>query len=482
MPIDYHLLVKVNYLGLVKFEFEMNSILYAYKINPEMSDDIFSKAVITVLPEADKKDSLYWNSTQSIPNTNEEELAYKRIDSLSHVPRTFWDKFSFLGTRTYLNKNFAVSGPLSLYSFNRVEGHKLNFGFYLDDALNRRLNSNLDFSYGFSDKRFKTGFHAKYFLGDYRTYNITVNAYNKLNTLFGESEGYNNLTATLTALLFKNDFRDYYYSDGFDIKFEGEVAPVLDLNVGYINRTDHIAVQNSDFSFFYPNRVYKQNPSINEGKVNAVTAGFSLDFRDYIEDGYFRRRSSFGGSYVMFWGNVTYSNKDWLNSNFDFTTYKLWSAGFVRTFRSAYFLFRIFGMYNDGALPYQNLYSLPGNINYISKNLTFRTLDINEVLGEKIVTVNLSHQFQDELFKLLGIPGLKDWEITLNMFLNIAISDIGNKTEAILPVGVKRFPHPFYELGFGLGQGLLPFEIDFAWKLNYRGENNFRVSLNVFVF
>ena len=482
MPIDYHLLVKFNYLNLLRFGFEMNSILYAYQINPQISDDVFSKAVITVLPEADKKDSTYWKSIQSIPGTREEKLAYKRIDSLSHVKRTFWDKFSFLSFRIFMTDKFAVSGPLSLYNFNRVEGHTLNFGFYLDDALNRRLNSHLKFSYGFSDKRFKTDFYAKYFLGNYRTYNITVNAYNKLKTLFGTSDSYNDLTASLTALLFKTDFRDYYYSNGFDVKLTGAVTPVIDLNVGFINRTDHSARQNSDFSFFNTNRAYRQNPAINEGKVNAITAGFTLDFRDYVEDGYFRRRTSFGGSYIVFWGDVTYSNNSLLNSSYDFTTYKLWSRGFVRTFRSAYFVFDIFGMYNDGKLPFQNLYSLPGNINYISKSSTFRTLDINEVLGEKVITVNLSHQFQDELFKFLGIPGLKNWEITLKVFLNMAISDVGNKTERIIPVEVKKLPHPFYELGFGIGQGLLPFEIDFAWKLNYRGSNNFRVSLNAFVF
>ncbi len=52
------------------------------KLILNISDDIFSKAIITVLPDADKKDSLYWTTAQTIPNTTEEELAYERIDSL----------------------------------------------------------------------------------------------------------------------------------------------------------------------------------------------------------------------------------------------------------------------------------------------------------------------------------------------------------------------------------------------------------------
>ena len=76
MPVDYRLFVNANYLGLARFGFEINTILYDYKINNQIDDDIFNKAIVTVLPDADKKDSLYWQNTQTIPNTGEEEIAY----------------------------------------------------------------------------------------------------------------------------------------------------------------------------------------------------------------------------------------------------------------------------------------------------------------------------------------------------------------------------------------------------------------------
>jgi len=482
MPVDYHMLVKVNFIGLVKFEFELNSVLYDYKINQLMDDDIFSKAIVTVLPEADKKDSLYWVTTLTIPNTDEEDLAYKRIDSVGNVPRTFWDDFSILSSQVYFTDNFAVNGPLSWYRFNRVEGSTLDFSFYLDDALDQRLNSFLDFSYGFSDEKFKTDFYGEYLFGDYRTYGITLNAYDKLSILFGDSDNYSDLTATIIALIFKEDFRDYYYSNGFDITIEGEVAPVLGLSLGYTNHTDHSAITNTDFSIFSKNKTYRVNPPVFEGKINAVTAGFSLDFRDYIENGYFRRRTSQGRSYVLFSGDVIYSNGDFISSSLDYTTYKFRSRGFINTFRSASLNFRLYAMYNDGTVPYQDLYSLPGNIDYISKSYTFRTLKVNEILGENVVTLNLEHHFRDELFRMLNIPGLKNWEVTLDLFLNMALSNVEDKTKALLPTAVKEFPHPFYEIGFGLGQGIIPFQLDFAWKLNYRNGNNFRVSLNAVVF
>ena len=482
MPVDYRLFLKANFLGLVRLGFELNSVLYDYKINPVIDENEFSKAIVTVLVDADKKDSLYWLSTQTIPNTDEEDLAYRRIDSISLIPVSFWDRFEILSTRTTFSDNFAINAPLNFYHFNRVEGHALKLGFYLDEYYERRLNSSLEFNYGFSDKKFKTDFSAEYLLGDYRTTSIRLNAYNKLNVLFGGSIAYWDLTASLLALINKEEFRDYYYSNGFDIEIEGEVFPILSLGAGFMNHTDKSAQNNSDFSFFRKYRSYRENPSIYETKINALTAGFDLDFRNYIEDGYFRRRTSFGRSYILFSGDVTYSSKDLLKSNLDFTTYELRINSFLRTFRSAFMRFRIYGMYNDGTLPYQDMYALPGNINLVSKQYTFRTLKINEVFGERLVTLNLEHNFGSELFRMLNIPLLKDWDITLNTFFNAAVSEVGQKSAELIPINLKSFPHPFYEIGFGIGQGIFPIQLEFAWKLNYRGNNNFVVSINTFAF
>jgi hypothetical protein len=114
--------------------------------------------------------------------------------------------------------------------------------------------------------------------------------------------------------------------------------------------------------------------------------------------------------------------------------------------------------------------------------MTFRTLQLNEVLGDRIITLNLEHHFRDELFRMLDVPGLKNANINLILFFNAAISQVGEETNNILPVEVKQFPHPFYEIGFGIGQGIIPLQLEFAWKLNYKDGNNFRVSLNALLF
>ncbi|HRQ54411.1 MAG TPA: DUF5686 family protein [Ignavibacteriaceae bacterium] len=479
MPVDYRLFVKANVLGLVRFGFELNTIMFNYKINKTLPEDIFNKAIVTVIPEADNVDSSYWKNTQTIPNTFEEELAYKRIDSLENIPKNFWDDFSFFNTRIGFSKNISISAPLGMYHFSRVEGHALDFGIFVDDALNRRFNSALKLSYGFSDKKFKQDFSSGYLLGKYRTWEIKINAFNKLNILFDESDNYGELFSTLVTLISKDEFRDYYYSKGFTVGLEGDVLPILKMRIGFNNKTDNNAYNTTDFSFFNKEKIYRPNPKIYETKINSVNVGFDIDFRNYIEDGYFRRRTSLGRSFILFSGDITYSNPDFLNSGLKFTTYELSSRVFLKTFKSAYLNLFVYARSNDGATPYQDLHALPGNIDIVFNPHTFRTLKVNEIIGDRILTFNFTHDFRDELFRFANIPGFKNWEIMLSLIFNAAITDVTNETSNILTNPVKIFKHPFYELGFGVGQGLLPFDLEFMWKLNYRNGNNFRIGLNM---
>ncbi len=483
MPVDYRLFATANYLNIFRFGFELNTILYDYNINSDLNEDIFSKAIITVQPEADKKDSLYWTSTQTIPSSKEESESYKRIDSIKSIPRTFWDDFSILSTRMRLADNFEVTAPLGIYHFNSVEGHTIDYGFFLNDAFDRRLNSSLKFSYGFADEKFKTDFNSSYLFGDYRTYELELNIFRRINVLFSESDAdqYSELVESISALFFKNSINDYFYSKGFDIKFTGEVFPVLSLSIGYLNRTDKNAYNNTDFSFFANDRRYNVNSPVYETKINAITAGFGLDFRNYIEDGFFRRRVFSSDSYITFEGNVTYSNSDFLKSGLDFTKYELNSYARVRTFRNSILTLKTNIVYSDGKLPYQMLYVLPGNISYLSRSFTFRTLGYNEVVGDRIAAASLEHNFGSELFRWFGIPGLKDWDILLNTFFNAAYTDISNESRYILIVPQKVFRNPFYEIGFGIGHQLIPLQVEFAWKLNHRNGNNFRIAINSFI-
>jgi len=283
MPIDYRIFVEGNFIGMAKFGFELNSIFYDYEINKPIDDSYFGMAVIKVLPGADDKDSLYWSSIQSIPNTFAEIKAYARIDSLESIPRNFWDNFSLLSSRLSITDNSAIAGPISLYSFNKIAGHSLSFGVYLNNILYKRFSSSMDFGFGFSDKKFKTDISMNYRFGEYKTGALSFSVFNKLATLFEESIEYSKLTSTLTSLLGKYDFRDYYYTKGFEIKMAEDVLPFLRLGIGFKNVTDNNAFNNSEFSLLNRSKTYNENSFIYETKINSITTSLLLIFENILK-------------------------------------------------------------------------------------------------------------------------------------------------------------------------------------------------------
>ena len=477
MPVDYRIFADGNALGIFKFGLELNTIFFDYKVNSPIADDIFNMAIVKVLPDADKKDSLYWKSAQTIPNTLEEQKAYTRIDSLETIPKTFWDNFHLLSSWVPVNENISITGPLSLYSFNRVEGNTLNFGVDISQALDKRLNSGLNFSYGFSDNKFKSDFYSSYYFGEYRTSTLSVAAFDKLTDLFGESIRYSKFTSTLTNLFGKYDFRDYYYTKGFSAAYNTEVFPILRIGAGFSNRTDNSGIVNSDFSFLNRNKVFNSNKSIFETKVNAITANFQLDFRKYIEDGYFRRRILQRGFAAALSGDAILSSTD-LGSSLNFQLYKVTLRSFVPTYRSASMNLTINGIYSDGPVPFQMLYSLPGNIAGGSQNATMRTLNTGDFYGDRVLTFSMDHFFNDELFRFLGLNFLIDWQFNLSAHFNAALLEISPESKAIITQPYTEFKKPFAEIGFGIGQALIPLRIEFTWKLNYFGTRNFVIGIN----
>ncbi len=487
MPIDYRISVEGNPLGLVKFGFELNTIFYDYQINSPLGEDVFDMTIVKVNSDADKKDSLYWKSTQTIPNTEDELEAYARIDSIESKPKKFWDRFSLFSPAINIEDNITITGPLSLYSFNRAEGHTLNFGINAIQQFDKRSGLRLDLSYGFDDQKFKGEFAANYYLGRYRTSNLTFRAFNKLTDLFSEAVRYSKSTSSLVSLIGKYDFRDYYYTNGFSAGFWSQVFPVLSLGFGYLDRTDNSAYVTTDFSIFNRDKTYNSVQPIYDTRIKAITTNFQLDFRKFIEDGYFRRKINQGGANFTFGGNFTFSNSSFLKSSLDFQLYRINLGGYIPTFGAARTSFNLAGFFSNGKVPFQMMYALPGNISGASQSNSFRTLRTDEVFGDKALVLSIDNELGDELFRLLRLDFLIDWQMNVSVFLNAAIVETKNESKSILPFinryGISRNPiefnKPFAEAGFAIGQALFPFKLEFTWKLNYFGTNNFVFGLNI---
>ena len=482
MPVDYRVFVEGNALGIFKFGFELNTQFSDYTINRGIPDDFFGMAVVKVLPGADKKDSTYWKNSQAIPNTLDEVDAYKRIDSLEAVPVTFWDRFSFLSTSVDLNDNISITGPLGLYDFNKVEGHVMQFNVNAVNLMDERMRGGINLRYGFDDKKFKGAFSSSILLGEYRTGMAGFEIYNKANTLFSESDRYSDLTSTFMNLFLKEDFRDYYYSKGIKLTAASDIMQVLRGSLSFVNRTDNTAVNNTEFSIFRRDWKFNPNIPIYNSRVNALQFTLSLDYRNYIEDGY-RRMRLFNNNFNFFLnGRAFISSSKFLNSGEDFGIYELNMSGNLRAYKTAFLNYSFKGIYSDKAVPFQFLYNLPGNINGVSKDYSFRTLRMTESFGDRGATAHFLLNFGDEFFRLLNVPLLKDWQLLFSLHANAGWIDLKDNSKVPAAVKSNLFTKPLIEAGFGIGQMLFPFRVEFTWRLTHRNENSFIISLNSITF
>jgi len=484
MPVDYRLSARVSLLGLIKIGFSLNSIMYNYLLNEDatFTDDVFNSALITVTTTADDADSTFWESVQVIPATGKEVLAYQRIDSVSQIPVSFWDRFSFLSPTIPLSDNLSISAPLGMYHFNRVEGNSLDYAIYAYDLWKQRVDASASASYGFADKRFKGVLNGSVLLGDYRTQRLSFSIHRKLAELFEPgAPQYGDFFTSLNSLLSKYEFTDYYYSEGLKLGYSGELIPYLNGRLSFENRTDRSATVNSDFSFFNRDKQYPAVQPVNPVRLNLLSVGFTFNPAPYIEDGLFRRRIGMRDMRFSVSADATISGRKTLGSEADFTIYTASVNTAFRLFRTHTLSIDIQGFYANNLIPFQFLHALPGNIDLSAQRGTFRTAGYHKVAGDQSAMVFLEYDFSDRLFKSLNIPLLKDLDIQFSAFLNGTVTQLSDKN-AIHRGRVKEYVRPFYEAGFTIGHLLFPVQLSFAWKLNQRDENNFRIGLTSFIF
>lgn len=477
MPVDYRLDVEVNYLNLVKAGFEIHTVLSKYNLEANLNDKFFDKAVLTVLTDADKKDSTFWTQHQAISNTMEEIEAYKRIDSLSLIKLTFWDKFSFFSSSIELFDNVSVSGPLSLYHFNKVEGHALDFSIRASNLFDERLWLNSDVHYGFSDKKSKKSIGLRLLLGDYRTTTISFSLLDNIEVLYKDASDYGELFTTLNSLISKYDPGDYYYQKGIQFGLSGEVFSFLFLRGGYSYTQEKSAINNSDFSFFAKSKSYSSNRQITDGNYSRISCGFTLDFRNYIEDGKYRRRIGESKFNVIIDGGYEY----YYGTN-SFSIIRSSIRTFIPTYRNSSLNIRLRGFYSLNNLPVQYLNVLPGNFELLSRNYSFRTLAVNSVFAERAVTLFIEHNLRKELFNLFGIGFLQEIDLQFSYFLNGALTNLSSSDIFSAQINSLKFTKPFFETGFSLSHPLFPIVLEFAWKLNHFDNNNFKIGLTSIIF
>jgi hypothetical protein len=490
LPLDYRMFITSNYIGIVKIEYELSSLIGDYIINSDVNNNDAMNSVLTVLPESGKLDSLSRANQEIVPLTQEEASAYEKIDSTRSLYSGFiYNAYRIVSPQYRLSDHFSISGPLSIYQFNHVEGNVLSLSGSGNNLFDNTTNAKLAVSNGFSDKRLKESISVSYYPNEDRSVILFLNAYNKLAVLFSSSDMYSSLTSTVYSLFSNHDFRNFYYTDGFDFRLDGEVTSFMRMDAAYSNHTDHSAQTNTTFSllgnnsrhnfntgsniFSFPDSV---NSPIYDARLNTLSFGVNFDFRDDIVENNQKRKVSNGHTFLSFGAGILISSPKYLGSDLDFISYSGNILAEINTIKTSSLSFEINGIYSNGPVPLQMQYALPGNISGTGRDFTFRTIGVGNMFGDQALTLNVEYNFRKEIYRVLPLPVLQN--LSLNTFFNAAWKNMSEKSAAIMPIAFTVLTKPLLETGFSVGYSSLPVSLEFAWRLTYINRSSLSVGIN----
>jgi hypothetical protein len=247
-----------------------------YDFSPAFSAAYFTNEVLSFQPEANKKDSLFWQEERPVPLTVEERDDYLRKDSIQELrkSKSYLDSIDRKDNRigaldlllgyTYRNsfRNWRLSydGPLPGVYFNTVQGWNATAGltFLKDyDALQTQwLYANLQAQYGFSDERMRfTGSLVRRFNAKNRL-QLGVSAGNSVRQ-FNRNEPISPLVNTVSTLFFERNFMKVYELSFVQAQYSQELFNGLRIatQLGFekrsplFNTTDYVVLPNDDVQY-----------------------------------------------------------------------------------------------------------------------------------------------------------------------------------------------------------------------------------------
>ncbi len=455
MPVDIRIngffQIGLTGLKLPGIGIESISSIYDCKVNPIIPDSIFRRSARVVLKQAERYDSTFWAQRDVLPLTDEEKIAYHRLDSTQTLEKQFQPS----GPLVTLTDMFAESEVSPNLKFNRVEGLFLGVSSTLD-SLTDKLKTHAEVGYGFSDNKGKTRLGVEVFLDDHRTYSVGVEAYNDIAHFLSGNE-YTDGENIFPTRLYKIDYFDYYYTKGVNLAFTSKPLEELSVSFGFRNEDQTNAFRRTNYSLFARDRTFESNPTIDVGTLREIwlktlygqgPLSIPIIPRDYVQV------------------DIEHSTPG-LGSSYDFTHINLQGEYHIATYLRSLFLppslmVKFSSGTAFGTLPTQRYYYFDSPLIGYAPSGVLRGAKIKEFSGDTYFLMTVEHNFRSVPFLWLNIPFLYKNSIELLLYANIAQSwnnsDIA--TSSIHPTGGV-----YTEIGCGISRILGLLRLDFTYRL-----------------
>ncbi len=456
----------VTFLGNRQIDYSNPDFVTLFK---EDKDDI--AAQVQAGKNVINNDDGYWQSVRPYPLSEKEQGIYNMVDSIKNVP-LYKDVYALADmiVNGFLNIGYVGFGPYSsVYSFNELEGSRVQLGIRTTKELSRRFRVMGYAAYGFKDRTWKGGGTFEYMFNNQPTRKLTV-SYKHDAMQLGKGSSIYGSGSLMSSVLAKANSQKMSMVNDYSISWQHEWSQNFNTILALESRR---VFSNASVPMLSPDGVQFNSAGYNQAhlqlrfsKDEIVTRGafekyyvyskypiVTLDLIGSVkgigrnEYSYFRPELSM---------HYTLNVPPLGLSKFDF------NAGTV-----------------VGRVPYPMLKIHEGNGTYTFSRNSFACMDYYEFASDLWTTLFWEHNFKG--FFLGKIPLLRRLQWREVASLRAAYGTIRKENNGILAEGeqgaVMLFPEkmnklnrPYVEMGVGITNIFRFLRIDAFWRMTHRYE------------
>ena len=281
---------------------------------------------------------------------------------------------------------------LSKIRYNRVEGLFLGVSQPQVNVANFEPFGNLGYGFESSAWRYEIGLKRSWFWMN----RLEVGAayYDLTDTM--DRWIVSGLENTLAAILFREDFMDYFHRKGWRFYATQNISETYFLGLEYRSDRYENMKNKTDWSLFGGDKTFRLNPPIEEGKMHSISATAEIDLMGYREGWIFKGEYEKGG--------------DFLGGDIQFYRFLFQGKRYQKTIGNQRMVIRLMAGLNrstaSDTVPEQKRFDL-GGIE------TLRGYRFKEFTGDRMLLGNLYYLFGGDLLSRSGIPILRTLQLIL---------------------------------------------------------------------
>ena len=433
------------------------------------------KADISAQVQAGKNvmnnDEAYWQSVRPFPLGEKEQGIYNMVDSIKNVP-LYKDVYALaeMLVNGFLNVKYVGFGPYSsVYSFNELEGGRIQLGVRTTKELSRRFRFMGYAAYGFKDHTFKGGGTFEYVFNNQPTSKL-VASYKHDAMQLGKGPSVYGSGSLMSSVLAKANSQKMSMVNDYSLSYQNEWSQNFNMIVALESRrifsNQYVPMVSPD-GFIFNSVGYNQGHlQLRFSKDEIVTRG--VFDKHYVYSKYPVATIDLIGSMKGIGKNEYSYFRPEVSIHY---TLPIPPIGLSKFDLNAGTIV--------GKVPYPMLKIHEGNGTYTFSKNAFNCMDYYEFASDLWTTFFWEHNFKG--FFLGKIPLLKrlQWrEVaslraaygTIRKENNGKVGKDGEGAVMLFPEKMGRLNRPYVEMGVGVTNIFRFLRVDAFWRMTHRYE------------